>query len=57
MRKEIGTHCRYVMMRCFKVEGTHTSGCNKLQVMRHRRVVDKGICDHLVCFVLVEEDA
>jgi hypothetical protein len=33
-----------------------TSRRNKLQVMRHRRVVNKCVCDHLVCFLLIEED-
>lgn len=31
----------------------HTSCRNKLQVMRHGRVVDEGVCDHLVCYFLI----
>ena len=30
----------------------YTCSCDKLGVMRHRRVVDEGVCDHLVCFVI-----
>jgi len=35
--------------------GRHTSSRNKLQVMRHRRVVNKSVCDHLVCFFIAYE--
>lgn len=30
---------------------------NKLEVMRHRRVIDQSVCDHDVCVFLSEDEA
>jgi len=34
-----------------------TSCRDKFQVMRHRRVIDESVCDHLVCFLIANKDA
>jgi hypothetical protein len=33
-----------------------TSRRNKLEVMRHRRVVDEGVCDHVVGVLMSDEE-
>jgi hypothetical protein len=41
--------CRWNLAR-------RTSRRNKLEVMRHRRVVDEGVCDHVVGVLMSDEE-